>query len=117
KTYWEAATVDGANAWQRFRHVTLPLLSPTTFFVVVTGAITAIQTFVQPYIMGGGGTGGLGSPLNASLFGALYLYQQGFSFFNMGYASAISWMLTLIILFLTILNFVFSRFWVHYGIE
>jgi len=117
RVYWEAATVDGANAWHRFRYVTLPLLSPTTFFVVVTSTIGAIQTFVQPYVMGGGGVGGLGAPMNATLFSVIYLYQQGFRFFNMGYASAISWVVTTIIILLTLLNFALSRYWVHYSVE
>jgi len=113
KIYWEAATVDGANNWQKFRYITLPLLSPTTFFLLVTGIIVALQAFIQAYVMGGGG-GSAGGPLNASLFYTLYLYQQGWSWFNMGYASALSWILTLIIFILTLLVFKTSRSWVYH---
>ncbi len=113
QVYWDAAKVDGANWWQRFRYVTLPLLSPTTFFLLVTNTIGALQAFTQAYVMGGGGQG-FGAPANASLFYCLYLYQQGWSWFNMGYASAMSWILTLIIFTLTMVIFRTSRSWVFY---
>ncbi|HDG62327.1 MAG TPA: sugar ABC transporter permease [Thermotoga sp.] len=113
QVYWDAAKVDGANWWQRFRHITLPLLSPTTFFLLITNIIGTLQTFTQAYIMGGGGQG-FGAPANASLFYCLYLYQQGWSWFNMGYASAMSWILTIIILTLTLLIFKSSSRWVYY---
>ncbi len=113
QVYWDAAKVDGANWWQRFKYITLPLLSPTTFFLLITNVIGALQTFTQAYIMGGGGQG-FGAPANASLFYCLYLYQQGWSWFNMGYASAMSWILTIIILALTLLIFKSSSRWVYY---
>lgn len=119
RVYWDAAKVDGANGWQRFWRITLPLLSPTTFFILVTQTISTLQIFVQPYVMGGGGRPGanLGAPLNASLFTTLYLYQQGFSYFRMGYASVISWMLTLLIICFTIIYFKLQRYWVHYELQ
>ena len=113
KVYWDAAKVDGANYWQRLWYITLPLLSPTTFFLFITNLMGALQTFAQAYIMGGGGEG-FGAPANASLFYCLYLYEQGWSWFNMGYASSLSWILTLIILVLTIIIFKTSNKWVYY---
>jgi len=105
---YEAALVDGANSWQRFRKITLPMLSPTIFFLLVTGTIGAFQVFTQAFVMTEGG------PLNASMFFVLYLYMQGFRWFRMGYASALAWVLVLIILGLTILIFKTSSAWVYY---
>jgi len=111
RVYWEAATVDGASGWQKFWGITMPLLSPTTFFLFVTGLIGSLQTFTAGYIMGGGG-----GPLNASLFYTLYMYQQGWKWFNMGYASALSWTLSLIIFALTMLVIRASRARVNYDL-
>lgn len=111
RVYWEAATVDGASGWQKFWSITMPLLSPTTFFLFVTGLIGSLQTFTAGYIMGGGG-----GPLNASLFYTLYMYQQGWKWFNMGYASALSWTLSLIIFALTMLVIRASRARVNYDL-
>lgn len=113
KVYWDAAKVDGTNSWQRFWHITIPFLSPTTFFLLITNVMGALQTFAQAYIMGGGGRG-FGAPANASLFYCLYLYEQGWSWFNMGYASSLSWVLTLIIFTLTLIIFKTSNKWVYY---
>ncbi len=87
---YEAADLDGANGWQRFRFVTLPMLSPVILFNLIMGIITSFQAFTNIYIMTGGG------PANATLVYALYLYQNAFQFFRMGYASAMAWMLLLI---------------------
>lgn len=95
---YEAAEIDGANWFQRIRNVTLPMLSPVIFFQLVMGIIHAMQIFTQAFIMTDGG------PANASLFYMLYLYRQAFQFFNMGYASALAWVLFLCILLLTLLN-------------
>jgi len=111
RMYWEAATVDGASKWQQFWKITLPLLSPTTFFLFVTGLIGSLQTFTAGYIMGGGG-----GPLNASLFYCLYMYQQGGKWFNMGYASALSWVLSVIIFVLTLFVVKASRSRVQYDL-
>jgi multiple sugar transport system permease protein len=111
RMYWEAATVDGASKWQQFWKITLPLLSPTTFFLFVTGLIGSLQTFTAGYIMGGGG-----GPLNASLFYCLYMYQQGWKWFNMGYASALSWVLSVIIFVLTLFVVKASRSRVQYDL-
>ncbi len=105
--YYEAATVDGAGPWTRFRHVTLPLLTPSIFFSLVTGVIGAFQVFTQSYVMTGGG------PNNATRFYMLHLYENAFLSLRMGYASAMAWVLFAIVLVLTLVQFRFSR-WVYY---
>jgi multiple sugar transport system permease protein len=109
--YYEAAQLDGASRWRQFRSVTLPLLSPIIFFNLVMQVITAFQAFTQAYVV----SGGTGGPSDSTLFYTLYLYQEGFSNLHMGYASAMAWILVLIVLTLTGLNFWLSKFWVHYG--
>ena len=108
--YYEAASVDGAGRWRQFRSITLPLLSPIIFFNLIQSLISSFQTFTQGYIM----SGGTGGPANSTLFYNLYLYQQGFRDFHMGYAAAMAWMLLLIIAAFTGLNFLTARFWVFY---
>lgn len=108
---YEAAEIDGANWLQRIRKVTLPMLSPVIFFQLVMGIIQAMQIFTQAFIMTDGG------PANASLFYMLYLYRQAFQFFNMGYASALAWILFLCILLLTLLIFRTASTWVYYEAE
>ena len=110
KSLLEAATVDGANAWQRFRHVTLPLISPTTFFVVIISAIGSFQLFDQAYILSSGRLG----PANATNTVVGYLYQKAFVDLNMGLASATAWALFIVIFAVTILQLVGQRRWVHY---
>jgi len=105
---YEAAKIDGATTLQEFRHVTLPQLTPTIFFNLVMGIIGALQTFTQSFIMTGGG------PNNATLFYVLLLYRNAFEYFRMGYASAMAWVLFVMILFLTLLVFQSSPLWVHY---
>ena len=104
----EAATLDGAGPWRRFRDVTLPLLSPVLFFNVVMGCIGAFQVFTSAYAMTGGG------PNNASRFYALYLFQTAFEQFKLGKASAMAWVLFLILLAITGIQFYGSRKWVYY---
>lgn len=106
--FYEAAEVDGANAWRKFRHVTLPLLTPTLLFLMVIDLINAFQIFAQPYILTQGGPG------DSSRTVVMYIYEQGFRFFNMGYASTIALSLFVIILILTIIQFRLSRRWVFY---
>lgn len=106
---YDAAEVDGVNWWTRLRYITLPLLSPSIFFVVVTGIIGSFQVFTTSYIMTGGG------PANASLFYVLYLYRNAFEYFKMGYASALAWILFIIIITLTLLQFKLAGRWVYYG--
>ena len=104
----EAATLDGASPWRRFRNVTLPLLSPVLFFNLVMGVIGAFQVFTTAYVMTGGG------PNNASRFYALYLFQTAFEQFKLGKASAMAWVLFLILLAITGVQFYGSRRWVYY---
>jgi multiple sugar transport system permease protein len=108
--YYEAAATDGASRWRQFRSVTLPLLSPIIFFNLIQSLISSFQTFTQGFIM----SGGTGGPANSTLFYNLYLYQQGFSQFHMGYAAAMAWMLLVIIAAFTALNFLAARYWVFY---
>ncbi|MGQ9630013.1 MAG: carbohydrate ABC transporter permease [bacterium] len=106
---YEAATVDGANWWQLFIHITIPMLSPVIFFNMIIGLIGAFQYFTQAYVITGGG------PADSTLFYSLYLYFSAFQFFKMGYASAMAWILFLIIMGATLLIFKTSGRWVHYG--
>lgn len=111
KELYEAAEIDGANAFQKFRNVTVPLLTPVIFFNLVLGIINSFQAFTSAYIV----SGGSGGPADSTLFYTLYLYQEGFMNFRMGYASAMGWILLLIIAAFTVLNFFASRHWVFYG--
>ncbi|MEO3925063.1 sugar ABC transporter permease [Micromonosporaceae bacterium B7E4] len=108
--YYEAAAMDGASKWRQFRSVTLPLLSPIIFFNLIQSLITSFQTFTQGFVL----SGGTGGPADSTMFYNLYLYQQGFSQFNMGYASAMAWMLLVIIAAFTALNFLAAKYWVFY---
>jgi multiple sugar transport system permease protein len=107
---YDAASVDGANAWRRFWSVTVPLLTPIIFFNVVLQIIQAFQAFTPAYVV----SGGSGGPSDSTLFYTLYLYQQGFTNLNMGYASAMAWVLLLIIATFTLINFGLARRWVYY---
>lgn len=103
-----AAQLDGASAWRRFWRVTLPLLSPTIFFNLILDLIFALQTFTQAYVVTQGGPG------DSSLFYMLYLYRNAFSYFRMGYASALAWLLFAFTLLLTGILFRTARSWVFY---
>lgn len=105
---YDAARVDGASAWQTFWKLTFPLLSPTTFFLVVTSIIGALKAFDIPAIMTDGG------PLNSSNVYVLYLYQNAFKWFKTGYASALALVLFVVILAITAAQVRLSRRWVHY---
>lgn len=109
--YYEAAQLDGASKVRQFFSVTLPLLSPIIFFNLVLQIINAFQTFTQSYIV----SNGTGGPVDSTLFYTLYLYQQGFGNLNMGYASAMAWLLLLIIAAMTAANFLLSKYWVFYN--
>jgi multiple sugar transport system permease protein len=104
----EAAAIDGANAFQRFRHITLPMLSPVIFFNLIVGLIASFQVFNAAYIMTQGGPG------NATLFYVLYLYRKAWESLEMGYASALAWVLFVIILILTLVQFRLANRWVYY---
>ena len=105
---YEAADIDGAGEVPKFRSISLPLLSPVIFFNLVIGIISNIQTFAEPYVMTNGG------PDNATLFLGLHLYQSAFHFLKMGYASAMAWIMFLIIFVLTIIQFKLAGRWVYY---
>jgi len=105
---YDAAKVDGATAWRRFLNVTLPLLSPTTFFVVVISVISSFQVFDQALIMTNGGPGTATTTL------VLYIYQKGFQSFDMGYAAAVALVLFAAIFVFTVIQFMFQRRWVTY---
>lgn len=105
---YDAAYVDGANAWARLRNVTLPMLSPTIFFNLVMGVIGGFQVFTQAYIMTAGG------PNNSTLFYAFYLFQQAFENFQMGFGSALAWILFVIVMALTLVILRTSYRWVFY---
>jgi multiple sugar transport system permease protein len=110
---YEAASVDGAGAWTKFRHITVPLLSPVIFFNLVLQTIHAFQSFTQSYVV----SAGTGGPVDSTLLYTLYVYQQAFTRFQMGYASAMAWLLMLVIGSLTALAFWTSNRWVHYAGE
>lgn len=109
--YYEAASVDGATKVRLFFSITLPLLSPVILFNLIIQMISAFQAFTQAYIIGGG----RGGVLNSTLFYSLHLYIQGWTYHEMGYASAMAWVLLLIIGLVTALVFRSSRLWVSYG--
>ena len=108
---YEAADIDGANWWHRFRHVTIPMLTPYIFFNLIMGTIAVIQTFDTVYIMTGGG------PVDSTLVPILYLFNNAFRYFKMGYASALAWILFVIILVLTLIQLKLAPRWVHYEAE
>jgi multiple sugar transport system permease protein len=107
---YEAASLDGAGKWRIFRKITLPLLTPVIFFNAIIQTIEAFKSFTPAFII----SGGTGNPINSTLFYTLYLYQEAFSFFRMGYASALAWILLAIIAVFTGISFLTSKFWVHY---
>ncbi|WP_289136994.1 carbohydrate ABC transporter permease [uncultured Brevibacillus sp.] len=113
---YEAASIDGANAWQKFWRITVPMISGTTFLVVILNTIYSFQNFEQIFVMTGGSTeaGSTGGTNNASLVLMLLMFRQGFSFYKMGYASAIAWVLFLILLVITLIQFKLQKKWVHY---
>jgi multiple sugar transport system permease protein len=108
KSLYEAAAIDGAGSWVRFWSITLPLISPAMLFVAIIGVIGSFQTFAQAYIMTGGG------PANATLFYLLYLYKNAFTWFEMGYASALAWVLFLVVMICTLLLLYSANRWVYY---
>ena len=108
--YYEAASIDGAGKVKSFFHITLPLLTPMVFFNLVMAIIGAFQAFTSSYII----SGGTGSPLDSTLFYTLYLYIKAFRQFSMGYASAMAWVLLIIIALITRLMFVIADKWVYY---
>ncbi|GHA13769.1 ABC transporter permease [Devosia pacifica] len=111
ESYYEAASIDGANAWQRFRRITLPLITPVIFFNTVLLLINSFQSFTQAFVV----SGGSGGPVDSTLLYSLYLYQKAFQQLQMGYASAMAWVLLLAIGIGTAFVFWTSKYWVFYG--
>jgi multiple sugar transport system permease protein len=109
--YYEAASIDGATKIRQFWSITIPMLTPIIFFNLVLQLIGAMQTFTQAFVV----SGGTGGPADSTLFFTLYLYQQGFASLNMGYASAMAWLLLILTAVLTAINFVLSKYWVFYN--
>ncbi len=110
---YEAAMLDGAGAWRRFKDITLPMLSGVTFFVTTVSTIAALQVFTQGYVMFDRN----GGPENSALFIIMYLFKRAFEYFQMGYASAIAWMLFVIIFAITIVQFRLAKRWVYYDTD
>lgn len=108
---YEAAAIDGANAWSRLRHITLPMLTPTIFFQLVMELIDAFQVFTAVYVITGGG------PVRSTLFYMYLIFRTAFQDFDMGYASALAWIMALIIMIFTALVFRSSPLWVYYEAE
>jgi multiple sugar transport system permease protein len=107
---YEAVAIDGGGAWRKFRHVTLPMMTPTIFYNLVTGVIGTFQVFNQAFVMTQGG------PNNSTEFYIYYLYQTAFTKSEMGYASALAWVLFVIVLIVTLLLFRNARRWVYYEV-
>lgn len=110
---YEASHIDGASGWQQFRNVTLPLISGAIFFTVVVNTISSLQIFTEVYTMYFGNMNS-GAASSAGLFYNIYLFRQAFEFLRMGYASAMAWLLFIIILILTIIQLRVSNRWVYY---
>jgi multiple sugar transport system permease protein len=107
---YEAASLDGASKWRQFWKITLPLLTPVIFFNAIIQTIEAFKSFTPAFII----SGGSGGPINSTLFYTLYLYNEAFAFFRMGYASALAWFLLFLIACFTAFSFLTSKYWVHY---
>ncbi|MCL6443541.1 MAG: sugar ABC transporter permease [Alicyclobacillus sp.] len=107
---YEASVIDGAGPWTRFTKITLPILTPIIFFNLVMGTINSFMVFTQVYVITDGG------PLNATLVYVLYLYEQGFQYFHMGYAAALAVLLFILIAIFTGVFFLTSRWWVKYDL-
>jgi multiple sugar transport system permease protein len=108
---YEAAAIDGAGAWDKFRSVTMPMLTPTIFFNLVLGIIGALRVFAAAYVATAGG------PAYATWFYSLHIYTRAFRYFEMGYASALAWFFFFVLLILTYIQFRSSRSWVYYAGE
>lgn len=111
--YYEAASTDGAGPLRNFFSITLPLITPLVFFNLILQMVGAFQAFTPSYIV----SGGTGGPVDSTLFYTLYLYQEGFGYLKMGYASAMAWVLLIAIAVFTALAFLSSRYWVFYQDE
>ena len=107
ESFYESAMIDGANSWDKFWHITLPIISPTTFFIIVLSVIGSFQAFDQIYVLTQGG------PARATSVIVHYLYENGFQWFNMGYAAAIAYVLFALLFILTIIQWTYRARWVY----
>jgi multiple sugar transport system permease protein len=115
---YEAAALDGAGALRRFWRITLPMISPTIFFVLTLGIIGSFQIFTPVFLLGGSNYGqAAAGPMDSLLFWVVYIYNQGFFYFRMGYASALAWLLFIILVVLTLIQFRLANRWVYYEDE
>ncbi|MFD0712052.1 carbohydrate ABC transporter permease [Paenibacillus sp. GCM10027626] len=113
---YEAAEIDGAGTLRKFTAVTLPMISSTTFLVIILSTISTFQAFEQIYVLTGGGEiSAAGGPNNSTLVLMLYLYREGFTYMRMGYASALAWVLFMILFVLTLIQMTVQKKWVHYN--
>jgi multiple sugar transport system permease protein len=110
KDLYEAADIDGANFWQKFRKITLPQISPIIFFDIITNMTGAFQVFQEALVMS---KNGKGDPAGSLLFYNLHIYDEAFTRYNMGYAAAMAWFLLVIVMTITLINLVASKYWVH----
>ena len=118
RTFYEAAEVDGANLWARFRHVTLPLTSSIIFYQLIVTVINSFQVFGVAYVLFvSNPSASSAGPDNAALFYVLYMFRNAFGYFRNGYASAMAWILFLVVMLLTIVLFYSQRRWVYYETE
>lgn len=109
RSYYEAAALDGASSWKQFWHITMPAISPTIFFLFVTGIIDILQEFTRSQVWdSSGGPNGKGITI------VFYLYREAFNYVDMGAASAVAWVLSILIVIITVINFALSKKWVHY---
>ncbi len=118
ETLYEAAAIDGAGALRCFWKITIPLISPTIFFVLIMGIIGSFQIFTPVFLLGGTNYGqAAAGPMDSLLFWVVYIYNQGFFYFRMGYASAIAWLLFIVLVILTLIQFRLAGRWVYYEDE
>ncbi|HEY4553093.1 MAG TPA: sugar ABC transporter permease [Bacillaceae bacterium] len=110
KSLYEASDMDGANAWQKFRFITIPMITPVIFFDIVTSLIGGFQIFQEAYVM----SNGEGGPMNSMLFYNFYMWKKAFEVFDMGYAMAMSWILFIVVFAITMVNLKLAPKWVHY---
>lgn len=109
--YYEAGSIDGTTMWTRIRYITLPMITPIIFYNLIIGIVGSFQIFQEGYVLSGDGSG---APANSLLFYNLYIWKQAFTYFRTGYASALSWVMFLMVLVLTLINLALSRRWVFY---
>ena len=118
RSLYEAASIDGAGAWRQFWNITVPMISSTIFFVMIMGIIGSFQIFTPVFLLGAGNYGqAAAGPQDSLLFWVIYIYNQGFFYFRMGYASALAWILFLILVLLTLAQFKIAQRWVYYEDE